>query len=338
MFPFLTSFSCSKTPIHYWNGISLPFATLVLLVLAFQLPGSGRTNPLDDLVDGPVELLAEGFQFTEGPLWLASGTLLFSDIRANRIYVWNDDGSPLGSVSIFLSAPASTNGLTLDRENRILICEPTRFQITRLDPDGSLTPVVSSYDGSPFNSPNDLVVHSSGRIYFTDPDYTCATCPKNQPVQGVYSFDPGGTITLEIADMIRPNGLAFSPDESLLYVGSVRDSYINVYTMDAEGRATEGRLFCQATHPDGMKVDRDGRLWVSVDEGLAVFDPSGALLGTLTIGSLSTNTTNLAFGGADYRTVFITAATQLYRVRARHPGIPAGPAWPLRHPEGWIAR
>lgn len=265
------------------------------------------------------KVIATGFGFTEGPVWHPDGYLLFSDIPASIIYKWTPGGTPQPSVTHSRNA----NGLTYDRQRRLVACEHGGRQVSRMDENGLMTTVVNNYEGMRLNSPNDLVVHSSGAIYFTDPPYGIDPDPGELGIRGVYRVNPDGGITLLVSDFVRPNGLAFSPDESILYVDDSRRRHIRAFDVGADGSLTHDRVFVDMNapvvgNPDGMKVDTQGNVYCAGAGGLWVMDPEGGHLGTIKLPELPAN---LAFGGPDHRTIYLTARTSLYRIQANIPGL-----------------
>ncbi|MBM3140579.1 MAG: SMP-30/gluconolactonase/LRE family protein [Chloroflexi bacterium] len=297
---------------------------------------------LSDLVASAEETkLCTGFQFTEGPIWIAAdGALLFSDIPGNRIHRWRPGAS---AAEVYREPSGYSNGLTLDREGRVVACEHGGRRVSRApyratSPDGAAADVVTSHDGKRLNSPNDLVVHSSGAIYFTDPTYGLprpgATRVMGDPnakqeldFQGVYRLAPNGALALLVRDFTQPNGLAFSPDESALYVGDSQDRIIRRYLVAADGSLSGGDLFVDMRRderrgaPDGMKVDEDGRLWTTGAGGVWVVAPDGKRLGVF---ETEEHAANLTFGGARFSTLFLTATTSVFSVETRVRGIAPG--------------
>ena len=265
------------------------------------------------------KVIATGFGFTEGPVWHPDGYLLFSDIPASIIYKWTPGGTPQPSVT----HSRNSNGLTYDRQRRLVACEHGGRQVSRMDENGLMTTVVNNYEGMRLNSPNDLVVHSSGAIYFTDPPYGIDPDPGELGIRGVYRVNPDGGITLLVSDFVRPNGLAFSPDESILYVDDSRRRHIRAFDVGADGSLTHDRVFVDMNapvvgNPDGMKVDTQGNVYCAGAGGLWVMDSEGGHLGTIKLPELPAN---LAFGGPDHRTIYLTARTSLYRIQANIPGL-----------------
>jgi gluconolactonase len=266
------------------------------------------------------ETLATRFQFTEGPVWHPSGYLLFSDIIGNTIYRYTPGSAP----EPYITPSRNSNGLTFDQSGTLLACEHGGRQVNQMDGAGRMAPLVRSFNGKPLNSPNDIVTHSSGSIYFTDPPYGIDPDPGQQGFNGVYRYDPDGSITLLRADMDRPNGLAFSTDESTLFVDDTRRRHVLAFPVNTDGSLGVPRVLIdmkvpESGNPDGMKVDSEDNLYVTGGGGLWVLDPSGRHLGTVAFPQLPAN---LAFGGPDYRTIYATARTGLYSIRVNVPGRP----------------
>jgi gluconolactonase len=299
-----------------------------------------RLDPaLDALIatDAVVEKLAGGFVFTEGPIWLPSGELLFSDIPANTIYKW----APSGDVTVFrkpsgfdgADAPAGafigSNGLTLDQQGRLTICEHGNHRVTRLETDGSLTVLASHFQGKRLNSPNDVVYRSDGAMYFTDPPYGFVKQDedpaKELDFNGVFRFKDG-ELTLLYKGMTRPNGLAFTPDEKFLYVGNSdpKRKMWNRFPILPDGTLGAPDLFADLTAetepgmPDGMKIDTAGNLYCTGPGGVHVFNPQGKRIGVIVAPEIPAN---LHWGDADGSTLYMTARTGLYRIRTLAKGI-----------------
>jgi len=272
-----------------------------------------------------VEKLGTGFQFTEGPVWnVKDGYLLFSDIPGNRIKKW----TPKDGISDFRSPSGKSNGLTRDRRGRLIACEHANRRVSRTEEDGTVVTIASHYKGKKLNSPNDVVVKSDGSVYFTDPPYglnpTFGTQePQELHFYGVYRLSPNGdSISLLIDDSV-PNGLAFSPDESLLYVADTEMNHIRVFNVNSDGETTNGNIFAQIygepLAPDGMKVDTEGNVYVTGAGGIWVLNPEGRKLGIIAVPELPAN---LCWGDGDWKTLYITARSSLYRVRLNIPGVP----------------
>ena len=266
--------------------------------------------------------VAGGFQFTEGPVWHPEGYLLFSDIPAGIIYRYapGSDEAPVP----WRQPSGNSNGLTYDRTGWLLACEHGNRRVSRTESDGTITPLATHYQDARLNSPNDIVVRSDGSIYFTDPPYGIREEERELPHNGLYRISPDGTLQLLETDFGRPNGLAFSPDESLLYVDDSPRREIRVVGVNAAGELVSDRLFAtmespEEGSPDGMKVDVAGHIYCTGPGGIWIYEPSGVLVG---IAAGPERPANLAFGDADLRTLYITARTGLYTLRTRKPGLP----------------
>jgi sugar lactone lactonase YvrE len=270
-----------------------------------------------------VEKVAGGFQFTEGPVWDPHGFLLFSDIPANIIYKWTPGAS---EAEVYRTPSGHSNGLTLDRAGRLLACEHDR-QVSRTERDGTIGTLADRYRGKRLNSPNDIVVRSDGSIYFTDPPYGLPRQEEGKELDfnGVYRLVPDGTLTLLDDSIVRPNGLAFSPDERTLYVDDSAGMHIRAFDVRPDGTLANGRLFAELKEagkegvPDGMKVDVRGNVFCTGPGGIWIFSPGGELLGKIETPEVPAN---LAWGDADLKTLYITARTGLYRVRVQTGGKP----------------
>ena len=267
---------------------------------------------------GDPEQLATNFQFTEGPIWLPDNSLLFSDIPANRIYRWTADNG----IDVWREPTGNANGLTLDREGRLLACEHTGRRVSRTEADGSIVTLADHYQGKRLNSPNDVVVKSDGTIYFTDPPYGIEPQEREQSCNGLYRILIDGTMELLVDDFDRPNGLAFSPDESVLYVDDSPRRHVRAFDVEIDGQLTNSRIFADMDHPqpgspDGMKIDEAGHLFVTGATGIWVFEPDGTHLGVIVTPE---RPANCAWGDVDRQSLYITARTSLYRIRVKIPG------------------
>ena len=315
-----------------------------------------RLDPALDAIVPPnakVERVATGFGWTEGPVWIKSGYLLFADIYHNSIMKW----VPGEGVTTFLhpsgyqgtkpypGPESGSNGMTLDKEGRLTVAGHARrdiFRLESLEPGAKLTVLVDRYHGKLLNSPNDLVYRSDGSLYFTDPPYGLPTQGDHDPLKqlpfnGVYRL-PGATsipaggrpanqkLQLLIKNLTRPNGIAFSPDEKYLYV-SVSDPEHMVwmrYDVKPNGSVSNGTVFCSATSsegvgtPDGIKVDQEGNLYGAGPGGLWIISPEGKHIGTI---KLPEKAANCAWGDADGKTLYITATSSVYRIRLEIAGV-----------------
>lgn len=268
------------------------------------------------------ERLAGGFTFTEGPLWHPDGFYYFVDVRASRLYRLIPGQKP----ELLREKTRGGNGTTFDLEGRLVICEGEGRRISRLDPDGRVTGTVAErFEGKRFNRPNDIVCKSDGSLYFTDPGLRVPLEQRQLASSSVFRIAPDGTIA-QLADFEYPNGLAFSPDERTLYVANTRwAQYIHALDLDAEGNVVRRRIFADMSSretngvPDGMKVDSEGRVFCTGPGGIWVFTQDGTQLGIIRTPEV---TANLAFGGPDLRTLFLTSSTSVHTLRVKVPGQP----------------
>ncbi len=272
-----------------------------------------------------VEKIANGFVFTEGPVWHPSGKLFFSDMRGNKTYTWN----PREGANLHPGPGNRANGMAFDPQGRLVFCEHGGRKLSRLEQDGRFVTVVDRYQDKRLNAPNDLVITPDGSIYFTD---IRRNLPKGEAREidfsGVYRLRPNGELQLIDKEMDTPNGIAFSPDRKTLYVADTLKQRVWAFDVAADGSANHKRLFAETTptwdgaralsRPDGLKTDIEGNVYVAVVEtGVWVFDRNGRHLGII---PLPEQTTNVAFGDADARTLYITAGTGLYRIRLENRG------------------
>jgi gluconolactonase len=266
--------------------------------------------------DASVERIAEGLEFTEGPIWYED-RLLFTDIPANRVYAWTpDDG-----LRVFLTPSGRANGLAVDPQGRLLLAQHDG-QVGRYVGADSVETLVAQYEGQRLNSPNDLDVAADGSIYFTDPPYGVDEANRALDFSGVYRLSPDGVLTLLTKRFSRPNGIVFSPDESTLYVNDSRDTVIWAYDVTEEGTLANGRQFAAPEAEadgttDGMAIDENGTLYTTGPGGVWVYAPDGTLLDQISVPEAPTN---VAFGGPENRTLYITARPNVYRVRVTVPG------------------
>lgn len=270
------------------------------------------------------ERLATGFQFTEGPLWHPEGYYSFVDIRHSRIH----RVTPGKPAELVRDKSGETNGMTFDLEGRVIVCEGGNRRITRWNADlktgGDV--LMDRWQGKRLNRPNDLVCKSDGSIWITDPGYRVPFEQREMPHAAVYRIGTDGAISM-VADFEYPNGLAFSPDERRLYVANTRwAQYIHVLELDSAGAVLRRRIFAGMPSdsdkngvPDGMKVDVEGRVYCTGPGGTWVFAPDGTHLGTIVLPEYPAN---VAFGGPDLKTLFFTANTSVYTLRAKVPGVP----------------
>ncbi len=300
-----------------------------------EAAGEGRILRVDPRLDSlvppgaTIEKLAEGYVFTEGPVWIREESrLLFSDVRANAIHQWTEaDGASPFIDPVFEGdreglRSISSNGLTLDAEGRLIICEHGNRRISRLEEDGTRTVLVDSFDGSRLNSPNDAVFGSDGSLYFTDPSYGLEGLEESPlrelDFNGIYRLHPDGELELLVQDQSRPNGIALSPDEDVLYVANSDENQKVWMAYDlGEDGATNGRVFYDVndqTAPgaaDGLKVDLGGNLFATGPGGVWVIGWDGVHLGTILLPEV---VANVAWGD-DGQTLYMTASTGVYRIR-----------------------
>jgi gluconolactonase len=301
----------------------LPITTCSFLLTIFIAQYTKANSPvgLDTILSNNTKLekLSGGFEFIEGPVWNRRGFLLFSDIGANTIYKW----TPGGQISIFRHPAGHSNGNTLDLEGRLITAEHDR-RLVRTENDGKLTVLAERYENKRLNSPNDVVTKSDGSIYFTDPPYGIGKDKEELGFYGVYQLSADRTLRLLTQEMVRPNGLAFSPDEKKLYVSDSEKQHILIFQVKPDGTLDNGQVFAQLPGstdkgvPDGMKVDVQGNVYCSSSGGIWVFSPNAQLLSKIIVPDV---VTNLAWGDKDYKTLYITASNSLYKIRLNIAGI-----------------
>jgi gluconolactonase len=286
-----------------------------------------------ELVDesAEVEQLGTGFTFTEGPIWNPEGFLLFSDMPGDVRRRWDPDSG----VSEVANPSNKGNGMTIDNDGRLVVCEHVTSSVVRMDPDGrggGREVLATHYEGRELNSPNDVVVKSDGAIYFTDPTY--GRMPgfgiereQDLDFQGVYRIAPGGgDPQLLVDDFDQPNGLCFSTDESLLYINDTTRAHIRVFDVQSDGTIANSRVLADGIGSgsleigdlvDGMKLDERGNVWVTGPGGVCVFDPDGNHIGTVEVPE---NVGNINWGGRDWNELFIPATSSVYRIQCKVSG------------------
>ena len=269
--------------------------------------------------DAKLETVASGFGFTEGPVWDKAGFLYVSDEEINKIFRVYPDGHKEELIAL-----GDPDGNTYDRQIRLLDCASVLRAIIRISPDGKYTVLADRFEGNKFNSPNDVVMGPDGAIYFTDPTLDLPQGEKQEiPFQGVYRLDEKGEVRLLTKELTQPNGLAFSPDGKRFYVDDSEQRNIRVYDFSSGGKLSNGWIFGEEPGdkgegvPDGMKVDRDGNLFVTGPKGIWVWDKQGHHIGTIVIPE---QPANLTWGDKDYRTLYITATTSVYKLRMKARG------------------
>ena len=322
--------------------VKISIGVSALLVLAAcsssDKPGVGSIVRLDPALDAlippgaKIEKLAGGFKFVEGPVVFGNGNVWFSDVVGNVVRQWASEGTVTeilrpGGADDASYAPAGSyigpNGMAFGKDNVVLLCQHGNRRIVQIDKDRHVSVFVDRWEGKRFNSPNDLVFKSDGALYFTDPPYGLVKQDddptKEIKFNGVFRY-ADGKLTPVIQDMTRPNGIAFSPDEKYLYISNSdenRKIWMR-YDLQPDGSVTNGKVFFDATtekdpgEPDGMKVDSRGNLYCAGPAGIWIFSPEGKHLGTIKPGETPANCN---WGGADRKTLYITAETGLYRVR-----------------------
>lgn len=311
-----------KNRIHI--ALSLPLVLLTLSALAdpagFEVKNQAEFSKIVP-PSAKLEKLADGMKFAEGPVWVPSGGgyLIFSDLFSSELKQWSPGKGlttirePAHKVAEFYNY----NGNTIDEQGRLLTGGHGERRVTRTEKDGSVITLVEQYNGKKLNSPNDIAVRSNGMIYFTDPDYGIKPEQKEQPGNYVYRFNPKTRELVPIAtDFVQPNGLCFSPGEKKLYIAdsSFEKHHIRVFDVQKDGTLANGKVFCTIAEglPDGIRCDREGRLYSSSQVGVQIFGGDGMLIGKILVPEKAT--ANLAFGGKEYKTLYITATTSLYSI------------------------
>jgi len=311
----------------FGRTILLHSITVVCLLLAASAQGT-RAFELQalspkfwDLVDhnAKLETVATGFGFTEGPMWDAAGFLYVSDETINKIFRVYPNGKKEEVIAL-----GDPDGNTFDRQHRLIDCASVLRAIIAVTPDGKYRILADRYDGKKFNSPNDVIVGPDGALYFTDPTLDLVEGEKQEiPFQGVFRLDDKGNVRLLTKDLTQPNGLAFSPDGKHFYVDDSEKRNIRVYDVASDGTLSKGRIFGKepgAKHdgvPDGIKVDKSGNLFVTGPKGIWIWDADGNDLGTI---AMPEQPANLTWGDKDYRTLYITATTSVYRLELKTQG------------------
>ena len=310
------------------------------LVIAVLLAGVGAPCALDaarpprrefalqaesgrfwDLVDrnAKLETVATGFGFTEGPVWDEAGFLYVSDESLNKIFRVYRDGRKEEIIAL-----GDPDGNTYDRRHRLIDCASVLRAIIEVTPDGKYKILADHYEGKKLNTPNDVIVGPDGALYFTDPTLDFFPGAQQEtPFKGVYRLDDNGGLRLLTKDLTQPNGLGFSPDGRKFYVDDSEQKNIRVFDVSADGTLSNGRIFGEEPGgkddgvPDGMKFDQHGNMFVTGPKGIWVWDAAGNHLGTIVVPE---QPANLAWGDKDYRTLYITATTSVYRLEMKTQG------------------
>ena len=286
----------------------------LLVVCSSVLYGQSPIPP-----DAKLEKLATGLLQPEGPLWKDGAGLLFSDIKRNLIDVW----SPLdGSVKPWLQPSDSSNGITFDRQGRLVLTQMRLRRVARQELDGTITSLASTYNGKRFNSPNDIVVKSDGSVFFTDPDFNIPFGQTRElSFKGIYRITPTGVLVLLDSTFDKPNGICFSPDEKKLYVNESARCLIYVWDVIGDSLLINKKLFYTipaSGYADGMKVDSAGNLYCAGPTGVWIISPSGQALGKI---AMAENPSNCAWGDNDRKSLYMTAGSSLYRIRTITTGL-----------------
>jgi len=276
---------------------------------------------LHDILESTAfEKLADGFVFTEGPLWHPDGFYYFVDVRASMLYRMVPGQKP-----VLVRKTTGGNGTTFDMQGRLINCEGDGRRLTRTEADGSVNVLIDRHDGKRLNRPNDVVCRSDGTLFFTDPSLRVPVAERDVGEGAVYRISPDGSSHF-VAWCEYPNGLALSPDERTLYVANTRwTAYIHAIELDPAGDMVRRRVFADMSSdvkqgvPDGMKVDTAGRVFCTGPSGVWVFEPDGTRIGIIETPEV---TANVAFGGGDLRTLFLTSSTSVHTLRVRTPGLP----------------
>ena len=309
----------SRCVLFFLGALCLASSAAAQTPRAFELQAISPS--LWNLVDrsAKLETVASGFGFTEGPMWDAAGFLYVSDETINKIFRVYPDGKKEEVIAL-----GDPDGNTFDRKHRLIDCASVLRAIIEVTPDGRYKILADHFEGKKLNSPNDVIVGPDGALYFTDPTLDLVAGEKQEiPYEGVYRLDEKGNLRLLTKDMTAPNGLAFSPDGKHFYVDDDDKRNIRVYDVVADGSLTNGRIFGEEPGgkgegvPDGIKVDKDGNLFVTGPKGIWIWSASGEHVGTIVVPE---QPANLTWGDKDYRTLYITATTSVYKLKMKVQG------------------
>lgn len=317
------------TPSRRLLSVTAAAFAAVVATVSGQVPpppeGAPTTPALRRLLVSPdVQAIVSGFLYAEGPLWRPDGYLLFADSPRNRIHRWD----PRVGLAVLREPSDNATALAFDLQGRLLATEHANRRISRTEKDATIVTLVDRYEGKRLNSPNDLVVATTGAVYFTDPPYGLPkqTEGKELDFQGVFRLDPDGRLTLLVRDMPRPNGIGLSPDERTLYVSDSERSELRAFPLAADGSVGPMRVLAELRPwksgvqgvADGLTLDAQGRLYVTGPGGVWVFDPHGGRLGVI---ATPEPPAACAFGDADGKGLYITARTRVYKVRTNVAGL-----------------
>jgi len=291
---------------------------LALIICFGILTSAPAQSPVPDGAE--VDKIASGYQFVEGPLWREPGYLIFSDINGNTIYKW----SPVDGKGIFYTPSGNSNGLAVDLQGRVLMAQHGKRQIARVEDDGTETPLATHFDSKRLNSPNDLTVKSDGSIWFTDPPYGINSSQKELGFYGIFRLSTNGELILLDNSLSRPNGIAFSPDETKLYVNDSQARKIYVWDIQPDLTLANKKLFATMSgsgSADGMEMDCNGNLYSSGPGGVWIYQPDGTLLDKIAVPE---QTTNVAWGDSARNTLYITSGTSIYSITLNATGVQTG--------------
>jgi len=285
-----------------------------MLIALFALP---FVSGLDEIVDpgSKVERFLTGYKFTEGPAWTRKGTLIFSDISGNQLIEVTGD-----QPKVFRDPSGYVNGNTIGVDGLLYTAGHGSRNVTRTNADGTVTVIADKFNGNRFNSPNDLAFRKNGDLYFTDPAYGRGDGKDELGFTGVFRLAKDGKLDCLARDFKTPNGIVFSPDEKVCYVADTERQEVRAFDVSPDGSFANGRVFTDHMpgNPDGMRVDVKGNLYVAAGPAVVVYDPKGALLGSIPVPEV---TTNVGWGDKDAKMLYITAQKSIYRIKCRIKGV-----------------